>query len=214
MATASLVSAIVLIGTLAAIAQQASQSNQNAQSNQANQNNLGKLDDKTRSGTVRASQLIGANLQNSNGDSVGEINDLVLDQSGKVRYAAVTYGGFLGVGSKMFAVPFEAFKVRLDSDLSSSRTNNSGATATTTTTNRSGTDGTAGVNRSGTNSANNNNTDSSDYVLTLDVTKEQLDGAQGFDSDHWPDFADTKFTQDLDRRYNVSRNPSSSQIRQ
>jgi hypothetical protein len=170
MAAAGLVSAIVLIGTLVAIAQQATQSNQNAQSNQANQNNLGKLDDKTRSGTVRASQLIGANLQNSNGDSVGEINDLVLDQSGKVRYAAVTYGGFLGVGSKMFAVPFEAFKVKMDPD-----------------------------------DADENDADDIDYVLTLDVTKDQLDGAQGFESDKWPDFADNKFTQELDRRYKVTR---------
>ncbi len=57
------------------------------------------------------------NLQNSEGQSVGEIKDIVLDaKSGKVRYAAVTYGGFLGVGNKMFAVPFGAFKVRQNPD--------------------------------------------------------------------------------------------------
>jgi hypothetical protein len=42
--------------------------------------------------------------------------------------------------------------------------------------------------------------------MTLDVTKDQLDGQTGFDNDNWPDFADTKFTQDLARRYNVDRN--------
>ncbi len=83
----------------------------------AGNSNVGALDDKTMGTTVRASQLIGMNLQNSEGKSVGEINDIVLDaRSGKVRYAAVTYGGFLGMGDKMFAVPFEAFKVRQNPD--------------------------------------------------------------------------------------------------
>ena len=59
----------------------------------------------------------GTNLQNDQGESVGEINDLVLDaNTGRVRYLAVTYGGFLGVGDKLFAVPFEAVKVRQDRD--------------------------------------------------------------------------------------------------
>lgn len=62
---------------------------------------------------LRASKLIGMNIQNPEGKSVGEINDLVIDgDSGKVNYAAVTYGGFLGIGNKMFAVPFEAFEMR------------------------------------------------------------------------------------------------------
>lgn len=131
--------------------------------------NLGKLDNKTTGGTIRSSQLVGANIKNSAGDAVGEINDLVIDRSGKIRYAAITYGGFLGMGSKMFAVPFEAFKVSQNP---------------------------------------NDPNDRDDYVLTLDVTKEQLNGAQGFDKDRWPNFADTTFTQELDRRYNVHRTPT------
>jgi sporulation protein YlmC with PRC-barrel domain len=171
---AAVASAIILASS-AAVAQQASppkanQSGTNA-STDANRNlgskpGLGKLDDKTSGATVRVSQLMGANIKNSNGDGVGEIKDLVLDSSGKVRYAAVTYGGFLGVGSKLFAVPFEAFRVRQDPD---------------------------------------DPNDRDDYVLTLDVTKEQLDGAQGFDNEKWPSFADTKMTQELDRRYNIER---------
>jgi sporulation protein YlmC with PRC-barrel domain len=184
---ASFVSAVVLAGALAAWAQQANQNNPGSQTDQANQNaatanaqsgtadanrDLAKLDDKTRGATIRASQLIGQNLKNSKGDSVGEIKDLVIDASGKVRYAAVTYGGVLGIGSKLFAVPFEAFRVRHDP---------------------------------------NDPNDPNDYALTLDVTKDQLDGAQGFDNDRWPDFADTKFTQELDRRYNVNRQAERSQ---
>lgn len=75
------------------------------------------LDSKTKGDLIRASELIGINIQNSQGESVGEINDIVIDaKHGKIRYAAVTYGGFLGVGDKMFAVPFEAFQCQRDPD--------------------------------------------------------------------------------------------------
>jgi len=74
--------------------------------------NVGQLDPITSGASIRASKLIGMNIHNSQGESVGKVNDIVIDsRTGKIRYAAVTYGGFLGVGNKMFAVPFEAFKV-------------------------------------------------------------------------------------------------------
>lgn len=69
----------------------------------------GLIDSKTSGHSVRASKLIGMNIENSKEENVGEINDIVLDsKSGKIQYLAVTYGGFLGLGNKMFAVPFEA----------------------------------------------------------------------------------------------------------
>lgn len=75
----------------------------------------GQLDSVTSGANVRVSQLTGMNIQNPQGKAVGEINDLVIDaRSGKIRYAAVTYGGFLGIGNKMFAVPWEAFKIQAD----------------------------------------------------------------------------------------------------
>ena len=77
----------------------------------------GQLDSRTRGANIRVSQLTGMNIQNPQGESVGGINDLVLDaNTGRVRYAAVTYGGFLGIGNKMFAVPFEAFKMQRSAD--------------------------------------------------------------------------------------------------
>lgn len=82
-----------------------------------NRTQAGQLDDKTMGSNIRVSQLMGMNIQNSKGEGVGEIKDIVIDaNTGKVRYAAVTYGGLLGVGNKMFAVPFEAFKCRTDPD--------------------------------------------------------------------------------------------------
>ncbi|TWU35213.1 PRC-barrel domain protein [Novipirellula aureliae] len=77
----------------------------------------GKLDSVTRGANIRVSQLMGYNIQNAQGESVGEIKDIVMDsRTGKVSYVAVTYGGFLGMGNKLFAVPFEAFKVQVDPD--------------------------------------------------------------------------------------------------
>ncbi len=185
---AGFVSAIALVSALAALAQQANQPvtnsdtaispasaadrnidatrNETTRTAATSKRGLSKLDDKTSGATVRASKLIGTNLKNSNDENVGEIKDLVIDtSSGKVRYAAVTYGGFLGLGSKLFAVPFEAFRVRQNTSALSP----------------------------------------GDYTLTLDVTKDQMKGAQGFDNDHWPDFANASFAQELDRRYNVDR---------
>ncbi|REK18235.1 MAG: PRC-barrel domain containing protein [Planctomycetota bacterium] len=73
--------------------------------------------------SVRASEVSGMNIQNGEGKNVGEINDLVIDaNNGRIRYAAVTYGGFLGVGNKMFAVPWEAFECRQDPNNPDQRT--------------------------------------------------------------------------------------------
>jgi sporulation protein YlmC with PRC-barrel domain len=72
----------------------------------------------TTSHIHRASEIIGLNVMTPNNeDTIGEINDLVLDaKSGKIRYAAVSVGGFLGIGDKMVAVPWQAFEQRRDED--------------------------------------------------------------------------------------------------
>jgi len=53
---------------------------------------------------VDAAKLIGRNVVNANGDTVGEIDSAVIDQSGKVRYVIVGVGGFLGIGKKDVAL--------------------------------------------------------------------------------------------------------------
>lgn len=58
----------------------------------------------------RASELIGSKVENSSGANLGKINDLVLDwNKGEVRYAVLSYGGLLGMGDKLFAVPIDSF---------------------------------------------------------------------------------------------------------
>jgi len=59
---------------------------------------------------MRASQLIGMEVNNPQGDTIGEIKDLVIDtQSGKLEYAALAHGGFLGLGEDLYAYPVSRF---------------------------------------------------------------------------------------------------------
>jgi hypothetical protein len=73
---------------------------------------------KAKHRVLKASEIIGMNVRGESGDdNIGSINDLVIDQQGRVNYAAVSFGGFLGVGDKLFAVPLEAIDfVRNDED--------------------------------------------------------------------------------------------------
>ncbi len=53
----------------------------------------------------RASKVIGQNVKSPDAKSLGEIKDLVLDPRGRIAYAVLSYGGFMGLGNKLFAVP-------------------------------------------------------------------------------------------------------------
>ena len=65
--------------------------------------------DAHRQATCKASELVGMKVRSVDGDdNIGSINDLVIGTDGRVKYAAVSFGGFLGMGDKLFAVPFEA----------------------------------------------------------------------------------------------------------
>ena len=60
---------------------------------------------------MRASQLIGKNVENAQGENLGEIKDLIIDvNNDRVFYAVLEFGGFLGMGEKLFAYPLRAFK--------------------------------------------------------------------------------------------------------
>jgi len=61
------------------------------------------------------STLSGNNVVNIEGDSLGSIKDFVIDtRTGHVAYAVLSFGGFLGMGDKLFAVPLDA--MRLDTE--------------------------------------------------------------------------------------------------
>jgi len=58
---------------------------------------------------LRSGDIIGLAVRNKAGEHLGKIDDLVVDmKSGDVRYAALSFGGVAGIGSKLFAVPWNA----------------------------------------------------------------------------------------------------------
>ena len=54
-----------------------------------------------------ASQITGMEVRNSAGEDLGDINDLVMDSTGKPSVAVIGVGGFLGIGEKDVGVPFD-----------------------------------------------------------------------------------------------------------
>jgi sporulation protein YlmC with PRC-barrel domain len=61
---------------------------------------------------LKASEMIGMNVENTEGKALGDIRDLVIDpEDGSVQYAVLEFGGFAGVGDKYFAVPWEALQL-------------------------------------------------------------------------------------------------------
>ncbi len=56
--------------------------------------------------------VLGDTVVNRAGENLGKIEELMLDlEKGRVAYAVLSLGGFLGMGEKLFAVPFEALKL-------------------------------------------------------------------------------------------------------
>ena len=62
-------------------------------------------------GRFSADELIGKDVVNAKGDNVGEIQDVVVDPSSKAMYAVVSVGGFLGMGDKDVAIPFDQMRM-------------------------------------------------------------------------------------------------------
>jgi hypothetical protein len=59
-------------------------------------------------GLYRSSSVVGSSVKDLTGQDAGKIEDLLVDHKGRVAYAVVSFGGFLGVGDKLFAVPWDA----------------------------------------------------------------------------------------------------------
>jgi sporulation protein YlmC with PRC-barrel domain len=61
-------------------------------------------------GNWRASKVVGLNVYNDNNESVGSINDMLMDKGGSIKAVVIGVGGFLGVGEHLVAVPFDKVK--------------------------------------------------------------------------------------------------------
>jgi sporulation protein YlmC with PRC-barrel domain len=61
---------------------------------------------------LSASTLTGDRVRNSAGEDLGKVEQIMIDiPSGRVAYAVVSFGGFLGIGDKLFAVPWNALRI-------------------------------------------------------------------------------------------------------
>jgi sporulation protein YlmC with PRC-barrel domain len=110
----------------------------------------------------RVSDIKGIHVYAKDGEELGEVQELVLDlHGGCVRYAVLSFGGFLGIGDKYFAVPWHAMTL--------------------------------------------NRTDDRDQHFVINIDAERLKGAPGFSQDKWPDFANEKFSVEIDKFYGVDR---------
>jgi sporulation protein YlmC with PRC-barrel domain len=96
---------------------------------------------------LSASTLAGDQVRNSAGEDLGKIEEIMIDiPSGRVAYAVLSFGGFLGIGDKLFAVPWSALTI-----------------------------------------------DEGEHQFVLNVDRQTLEGAPGFDKDNWPDMGDPAF---------------------
>ena len=58
---------------------------------------------------IGANTLLGNDVYNRDGEDLGDIKEFMIDMaSGKVAYAVLSFGGLMGLGDKLFAVPWAA----------------------------------------------------------------------------------------------------------
>lgn len=59
---------------------------------------------------IKATSIIGTKVVNTQDENLGDIKEVMIEpHTGHVAYAVVSFGGFLGLGEKLFAIPFGAF---------------------------------------------------------------------------------------------------------
>jgi sporulation protein YlmC with PRC-barrel domain len=102
-----------------------------------------------------ADTLMGEDVYNQKDEDLGDIKEIMIDMNtGKVAYAVLSFGGFLGIADKLFAVPWTALKL---------------------------------------------DTENKRFILNVD--KERLESAPGFDKDHGPDMADPTWQNTINSYY-------------
>lgn len=100
---------------------------------------------------LSATTIIGDAVVNEYGEDLGKIEDLMIDlERSRVAYAVLSFGGILGMGEKLFAIPLEA--LRLDTE---------------------------------------------NERFVLDIERERLEAAPGFDKDDWPDPGDLGYRREV-----------------
>ena len=69
----------------------------------------------TQGDVIASEKVEGTTVYNTVGDKLGSIDDLMIDKrSGQVRYAVLEFGGFLGIGSDRYPIPWKMLKYATD----------------------------------------------------------------------------------------------------
>ncbi|MGL4964037.1 MAG: PRC-barrel domain-containing protein [Inquilinus sp.] len=64
---------------------------------------------------ISGEKVSGTNVYNTAGDSLGEVHDVMIDKmSGRVAYAVMSFGGFLGMGQKYHPLPWSSLTYDAD----------------------------------------------------------------------------------------------------
>jgi sporulation protein YlmC with PRC-barrel domain len=63
---------------------------------------------------LRASKLVGSSVRNRAGETIGDINEVVIGKDGKVAAVVLGVGGFLGLGERQVAVGFDSLHLSRD----------------------------------------------------------------------------------------------------
>lgn len=59
----------------------------------------------------RSSDVLGLDVKNAQNENLGEIHDIVVNpENGEIEYAVLSFGGFMGMGDKLFALPWGVFE--------------------------------------------------------------------------------------------------------
>ncbi len=64
----------------------------------------------------RATELLGKEVRNPDGERLGQVREIVIEASGRVRYLIVAYGGFLHMGDSLTAVPWDVARPAIGKD--------------------------------------------------------------------------------------------------
>ncbi|MFT3814377.1 MAG: PRC-barrel domain-containing protein [Acidovorax sp.] len=65
----------------------------------------------TATSVISSEKVRGTNVYNPAGDKLGSIEELMIDKiSGRVRYAVMEFGGFLGMGTDIYPLPWDTLK--------------------------------------------------------------------------------------------------------
>lgn len=66
---------------------------------------------------VNSNDVVGVEVRNLQDENLGEVEAIMLDKaSGQVAYVVLSYGGFLGMGDKLFALPWNIFTYNVSND--------------------------------------------------------------------------------------------------